>query len=109
MRRYAMAAMRASHKNSPNRRQFLQTAGAVAAAGVTGTAATPGVSIIVNPTDAVAIADSAQWSLNELERSLEAAGVSVQRCERIADARLANLCIVAAGPSSPEARDILKR
>src|SRR5258708_7316272 len=95
-------------KNSFNRRQFLQTAGTAAAFGVRGKGAAHSVSIVVDPTDAVASSVSAKWAAKELERSLATAGVSVQRCDRIADAKPGNQCIVAAGLSSSEARDILK-
>ena len=95
--------------NSLNRRQFLQSAGTAAALGMTVDGAIQNVSIVVDPTDSVANSVPAKWAVNELERSLTAAGVSVQRCERTADAKPANQCIVAAGPSSLEAKDILKR
>ncbi len=94
--------------NSLNRRRFLQAASTAAALGITVEGATQGVSIVVDPSDPVAGSGAAKWAANELERSLAAAGVSVQRCERTADAKPGNQCIVSAGPSSPEARDILK-
>jgi hypothetical protein len=96
------------NNNSLNRRRFLQAASAAAALGMTVEGATQGVSIVVDPTDSVAGSVAAKWAATELERSLAAAGVSVQRCERTGDAKLGNQCIVAAGPNSPEARDILK-
>jgi hypothetical protein len=95
--------------NSLNRRQFLQSAGTAAALGITADGAIQNVSIIVDPADEVANSVPAKWAVSELERSLTAAGVSVQRCARTADAKHGNQCIVAAGPRSPEARDILKR
>src|ERR1700682_1313823 len=95
--------------SSLNRRQFLQSAGSAAALGITADGAVQNVSIVVDPTDPVANSVPAQWAVSELERSLTAAGVSVQRCARIADAKPGNQCIVAAGPSSSEAKDILKR
>ena len=101
--------MNSLRRNALNRRQFLQTAGSVAAAGVTGLAAVRGVSIIVNPRDEVANADPARWAVNELERCLTTSGVAVERRARAADAKTGNQCIVVAGSRSPEATDILKQ
>src|SRR5882724_730950 len=84
-----------------NRRQFLKTAGSAAALQAT----TQGVSLVIDPADAIASAAPAQWAARELEQSL----VAVHRCERVADAWPGNLCIVAAGSNSPVAKEILKR
>ncbi len=100
--------MHSSHQSSLNRRKFLQTAGSVAAAGVTGLAATQGVSIVVDPKDVVAGVAPVEWAVGELERTLIAFGVEVQRAGRAADAKPGNLCIIAAGASSPEVRDLLQ-
>jgi hypothetical protein len=43
----------------------------------------------------IIISDAANWAAGELERSLVAAGVPVQRCARIEDAHAGNLHIVA--------------
>src|SRR5260370_6661602 len=104
----AKESMNSSAKNSLNRRQFLQTASTAAALGMTVEGATQEVSIVIDPTDPIAGRVAARWAANELERSLSAAGVSVQRCERTAGAKPGNQIIVAAGPSSTEAREILK-
>src|SRR5437870_1113728 len=56
-------------------------------AAASGLAATQGVSII--------IPDAANWAAGELERSLASAGIAVQRCTRVADAKAGNLHIVA--------------
>jgi hypothetical protein len=87
-------------KNSLSRRLFLQTAGAV----TTALGAPRGVSIIVNPADAVAGADPAKWAVNELDRTLKAAGAAVERCKQAPDARPGNQCIVVAGAGSAEAK-----
>ncbi len=92
-----------------NRRRFLQTAASAATFGVTSTGAVRGVSIVADPADPVASAGPAQWAASELERSLAATGVAVQRCARIAEAKAGNQCIVAAGSSSPIATEILKQ
>ena len=101
--------MKPSYENSLNRRRFLQTASTAAAFGFTCEGATRNVSIVVDPADAVAGSASAKWALSELERSLDAVGVSVQRCERTADARTGNRCIVVAGANSLEAKDVLRQ
>ncbi len=100
--------MHPPRKTSLNRRLFLQTAGSLAATQVTGRAAKPGVSIIVNPKDPVAAAAPGKWGVGELERALAKAGVTVQRCERVADAGPGNQCIVAGGSTSPDIKNILK-
>lgn len=92
-----------------NRRQFLQTAGSAAAFGVSSAAAAQGVSIVVDSSDPIAASGPAQWAAKELEQSLTIAGVTVQRCERIADVKAGNQCVVAAGAGSAVAKEILKQ
>jgi hypothetical protein len=94
--------------DSLNRRCFLQTAATAAVFGISAEGAAPGVSIVIDPNDAVANSVGAKWAAVELERSLSAAGVPVQRCERTATATPGNQCILAASPNSREAIDILK-
>ena len=53
-----------------NRRQFLQTASATAALTVTGSGAVTGVSIVIDPSDAVAGSGPAQWAAKELYEQL---------------------------------------
>jgi len=91
-----------------NRRQFLQTASATAALTVTGSGAVTGVSIVIDPSDAVAGSGPAQWAAKELEQSLTAAGVAVQRCGRVSDMKAGNQCVVASGSRSAIAQEILK-
>lgn len=93
---------------SVNRRRFLQTAGSATLFGATGQGANAGVSIIADPADAVASSAPAKWAAGELERSLSAAGVTVQRCRQIAEAKSGNQRIVAAGASSSVAQGLLK-
>src|SRR5215813_2268730 len=91
------------------RRQFLNTAGSAAAIRVAADAATQGVSIAIDPADTVASTAPAQWAAKELEQALSAESVSVHRCERVADAKSGNLCILAAGSNSATAKEVLKR
>jgi hypothetical protein len=91
--------------SSLNRRRFLQTAASAATFGATTTGAVRGVSIVADPADPVVSAGPAQWAAKELEQSLTAAGIAVQRCERIADAKAGNQCIVAAGAASSIAKE----
>jgi hypothetical protein len=87
-----------------NRRFFLQSGGAAlslhAARG-----AGRNVSIVREPSDAVAASAPAQWAASELRAALEAAGNQVMMRERIGDAAAGDLCIVAAsgGPAATEA------
>jgi hypothetical protein len=90
-----------------NRRQFIQTAGSVAALGIAG-AAQGTVSIVVDPSDSVASSGPARWATDELERSLTAAGVSVRKLDQLTKVSTGDFCIVAAATSSPLAPGALK-
>jgi hypothetical protein len=57
----------------------------------------------------VAAAPPAQWAARELARSLEAEGISVQTCGRIAQATRDDVCICAGGVQSGVAAEALKR
>jgi len=95
-------------KYSLNRRRFLQAAGTAAGFGADARAALQGVSLVLNSSDPVAASAAARWAATEFEISLTASGVTVQRCEQIAEAQPGNLCILASGANSPQARAILK-
>src|SRR5260370_41099008 len=101
--------MRTSRRIDMTRRRFLNTAGSAAAIRVAAVGATQGVSIAIDPADAVASTAPAQWAAKELEQSLSAHGVTVHRCERVADAKSGDLCILAAGSNSVTAKELLKR
>ena len=88
------------------RRQFLKTAGSAAAIGITAAGAAPGVSLVIDPADNIASTAPVQWAARELEQSLSG---QIHRCERVADARPGDLCILAAGSNSPTAKEVLKR
>jgi hypothetical protein len=93
--------------SSLGRRQFLKAAGMAAVLGAPGDKAA-GVSIILDPDDHVAAQAPSRWAAAELERSLAARGIAVARCERLSQAAKDSVCIDAAGPRSPKARQVLK-
>ncbi len=92
-----------------NRRRFLQTAGTVAAIGGGAAGAIPSVSLIIDPTDAIANAGPAKWAASELERSIIAAGGAVRMCRNLSEAQPGTQCVVSAGAQSSIARDLLRR
>jgi hypothetical protein len=104
--------MRSSKLGNVGRRRFLKTAGMAAAyaAGGRGTAVAQalGVSIILDPGDAVAAAAPVQWAIKELEASLIAQDVVVRRCEGLAQATAGDLCVAAGGVNAPLIQQILK-
>ena len=69
---------------------------------------TKGISLVVDPADAVANAASVLWAAQELALSLTARRIPVQRCAQLTQATAGNLCIVLAGASSSWARQLLK-
>jgi hypothetical protein len=82
------------------RRHFITAAGSAATLRVSeGTAR--GVSIVMDPADAVAWAAPSRWAAKELEQSLAARGIDVRNCARLSEAPAGDLCVVAAGPNMP--------
>lgn len=92
---------------SYNRRQFLRVTGTTSLAAVAAHGAGRGVSILTNA-DPIAFSGPVQWAAKELEQSLTAAGVTVQRCVNISEVAAGNQCILVAGSSTDIARQILK-
>jgi hypothetical protein len=90
-----------------NRREFIRTAGCVVGWQAIGPRGR-GVSIVTDPSDRVAAAPPAEWAARELERSLEAHGIPVQRCERVAQATRDNFCVFVAGLQPGVAAETLK-
>lgn len=93
-----------------NRREFLLQTSLAAGAGITATAfaaTNRGVSIIVDSNDPVASAAPAAWAVMELEQSLKAKGISVQRHGAISEAPHKDFRIVVAGSDNSLARTIL--
>lgn len=91
-----------------SRREFLKTGATIAATGALTGATSQGVSIIVDPTDAIASAPPAVWAAKELETHLAAAHVPVRRFAKVSQAPANHVCIVAAGMTAPVAREALK-
>ncbi len=102
-----------SEKRDWSRRRFLQTAGSLAAVAGTdrvGAAAivSQGVSLVLDPADAVAGSRECLWAAEELDRALTTRGVKVLHCSRIVQANAGDTCIIAAGSNSGDAVRILK-
>jgi len=91
-----------------SRREFVKTGATVAAAGVLGGATQPGVSIVVDPNEAIAGAAPVVWAAKELEQTLAAAGLTVHRLEQVSRASADHICIVVAGSTAAVAREMLK-
>ncbi len=95
-----------------NRRQFLKAAGMAATVGMAGAPnAVPQarrVAIIMDPGDAVASAIPPQWAARELERSLIARGVAVQRFENVSRAAADDFCIMAGSSNAAAPSQIVK-
>jgi hypothetical protein len=92
-----------------NRRQFIQAAGSIVALSVVPVrAAGRGVSLVIDAADPVAGAAPSQWAAKELEQSLTDRGIAIYRCERVAQARREDVCIVAADSKSTVTAGILK-
>ena len=101
--------MNSSVKHGLQRREFIQAAGAIVTLSVLPLrAAGRGVSLVIDPADSIAGTGPAQWAAKELEQSLTTAGIAVHKCERVAQARREDLCIVAAGAKSSVAARILQ-
>lgn len=97
-----------------NRREFLVKTGLTAAGavllpgrlGAQGSASSPGgtVTIVSEPSDAVASSAPGRWATERLEHALTEKGFRVARSARVDEADPASLCILVAGPNSPLAR-----
>jgi hypothetical protein len=96
-----------------NRREFLVKTGMTAATavvlpgrlGAQAPRAGTGVAMLCDPSDPVASAAPAQWAARELQQALVKKGLRVTRYARLDEADPADLCIIAAGPDSAQARD----
>ena len=85
-----------------SRRRFLKALGPAAALSAAGR----GVSIAIDPADAVASSGPVRWAAGELEAALAARGVAVRNCERASQAGPGDLCVVAAGAGSSAAAGV---
>ncbi|MCL4540211.1 MAG: hypothetical protein M1378_11555 [Bacteroidetes bacterium] len=94
-----------------SRRRFVKVIG-ISALGVSSLKhfnfKTRGVSIVVDPSDAIATSGPSVWAVDELEQSLKSEGIDVFRCEQISETKSGDLIIVAAGSDSSIARRLLK-
>jgi len=90
-----------------NRRRFLQTTAAVAAAATT-KGQSRSVAIVIDPADPVASSGPARWAAGELERALADRGVQVRVYANAAQARGSGLRVMSSGMSSPAASAALK-
>lgn len=99
------------HDNNASRRHFLKVLGITTMglpfASFADIKAT-GVSIIIDPADAIANSAPAQWAASELETALKAQHISVQRCSTLTKANAGNFCITVAGANSASAKSLLK-
>jgi hypothetical protein len=82
-----------------NRREFVTGTAALSAVGIAGAAPT-NVSIVADPRDPIAGAQPVRWALQELEESLKARGVTVNKRQALAEAKSGELCILASGLAS---------
>src|ERR1700694_2342302 len=92
-----------------NRRRFLQATAYLAAIESTSRAAARGITLLHDPSDPIASSAAAQWACEELKQSLVAAGIAVQKCQRVSQVKAGNLCIAAAGPRSALGTQLLQR
>jgi hypothetical protein len=94
------------HESDFSRRQFLRAASSAATLALA-SGATRNVSLVIDPSDAVAGAAPARWAARQLEESLSARGLTVRLHARLAEAAAEDFCIVAAGADAPAAVGIL--
>ena len=100
--------MSTSNRKHYNRRQFLRTAGTVAALGASrGEAAARGVTIVLAAGDPVAGAAPVKWACDELRQSLAARNAAVQVRESIDQAPAGDLCVVVGGARAGAIREVL--
>lgn len=97
-----------------NRRQFVQTAGSLAALISADpiklrAAGTPGVSIVVDAADTVVNSAPAMWAAKQLEQALTTQHVKVTRTATLAEAPAGDLCIMVAGGAGSVASDLMKK
>jgi len=64
---------------------------------------------VADPRDPIAGAQPVRWALQELEESLKACGVTVNKRQALAEAKSGELCILASGLASKSAAQILKQ
>jgi hypothetical protein len=65
-------------------------------------------SIVRDPADQTLAHRPVRWALEQLQEALAARGIAAGRRERVDQAPSDEVCIVAAGPASPPAREVLR-
>ncbi len=103
--------MGSPYKSSIDRREFLKQTALAGVAGMTGVAtavAGRGVSIVCDPSDAIASKQPVRWAIGELKRSFATSGIPVRSHQRIEQAGAGDGCIVVASAEAQRAREILK-
>src|SRR5437764_8938506 len=89
-----------------HRRKFLQTAGSVAVLPqmISQAAAARRVSLVADRVPE----GPGRWAVDHLQKTLDRVGVGVKVCSKLSEAEPENLCILAAGPGSTLARELLR-
>jgi hypothetical protein len=94
------------------RRRFLQTTGTLSVLAGRRTAAFAadgrGFFLVSYSSDVIASAAEVHWATNELEQALLSKGVKMLRGERMSQANSSDLCIIAAGSTTPGSVAMLK-
>lgn len=105
-----MAPELGNHNDGLARRSFLTLAAGLSAAGMprAGFAAGEGLALIADPADPIVSSGPVQWATSELQASLAALGVSVQRYATLEQAPAAGCRIVLAGAQALGAESILR-
>src|SRR5580658_8666653 len=109
MREEPLPPQRKVHDNQLDRRSFLKFAAGAAAAPGAAFATGPGVSLVGDPDDPIVASAPVQWAAGELQASLSALGVSVQRHATADQAPATGSRIILAGARAPAAQAILQR
>jgi hypothetical protein len=94
-----------------NRRSFLQRTGAVAGLlanpGLMAAAGDAKVSLVCDPSDAVAAAAPVQWAIGQLREALAARGLSVRLCRQLNEVAPEERCVVVGSATAPLPRETL--
>ncbi|HUB77422.1 MAG TPA: twin-arginine translocation signal domain-containing protein [Bryobacteraceae bacterium] len=98
--------------NSIHRREFLRrtglAGGALACGPLANAQAPDAVSLVLDPSEAVASAPPALWAAQELQKALADSGTAVTRREHPEVAPLSEFCVVVSGTKAPLAASAMK-
>ncbi len=67
------------------------------------------VSLIIDPKDAVANAQAAQWALEQLKEALKAQGIKSAVYSKLKDAPVNSFCVLVSGSANKAALDLMKK